>query len=459
MHGIRFGVRRCAVAALSAAALAGSGVYAVSAWRDPVAYAAPKYTAGKYDDTVIVGDSIVSAAMAEIRSGMAGITLDAADGRTLYGRGPSESDSVGAGIVGRLADLAGGYSRYVINAGAYDEMGMTVGDGETIVAALGSGCDIYFVTQRNPSNEIGEQGTKSAIESLCSKYSFVHKIDWASVASSSSDFTGSNGIPTERGAEEYAKLVKGILDSIGTQEDHAEEKKEEQKTEEKKDEQKVEEKKDEQTATTDKNNEKKNTTDQVKREDTVEQPKSDDQLRRIAAGISETTWSALEEPQKDVVSLAISSTTAGIGHPVQWLMKVFSDAGKGIREYPTAMNLYYEFCKSSKRSDIQPGMIVAVPFTQGSGMGGHVGIYIGDGKVVSDDTFYGGTALETRSEIRIRMLDDWISAFGKSAVKWGWAGDQNLSEKPPAQETPETAPQEGGGQQADGQNQNQESFR
>lgn len=91
-----------------------------------------------------------------------------------------------------------------------------------------------------------------------------------------------------------------------------------------------------------------------------------------------------------------------------------------------ACDMYRDWCTSSNKGDLRVGMIVAVEHTRradGSlipyGEYGHVGIYVGDGKVISQ--------LSTRT---VQDLDEFISIFGRGGetVRWGWAYGRDLSQ-------------------------------
>ncbi|WP_307738862.1 hypothetical protein [uncultured Parolsenella sp.] len=116
---------------------------------------------------------------------------------------------------------------------------------------------------------------------------------------------------------------------------------------------------------------------------------------------------------------AIVSATTRVGSPgaglcAMWVSRVYSAAGLG---YPggNANNMYWNYCTSSNKGDLQPGMIVAVSTHSHSSAGrayGHVGIYIGNGMVRHN---VGPIATDT--------LDYWISYFGTTVTpRWGWAG-------------------------------------
>lgn len=76
--------------------------------------------------------------------------------------------------------------------------------------------------------------------------------------------------------------------------------------------------------------------------------------------------------------------------------------------------MYANYCYSSDRSALKPGMIIAVsshPYTTAGKIYGHVGIYIGN-----------NTVMDNIGYIRTCSADYWISYYGASVtVRWGWA--------------------------------------
>ena len=73
----------------------------------------------------------------------------------------------------------------------------------------------------------------------------------------------------------------------------------------------------------------------------------------------------------------------GRGLCAMWVSRVFSRAGLGYLS-GNANDMYYAWCTSSNRAHLKPGMIVATPSHPHTYMGriyGHVGIYVGGGKI------------------------------------------------------------------------------
>lgn len=120
----------------------------------------------------------------------------------------------------------------------------------------------------------------------------------------------------------------------------------------------------------------------------------------------------LSGSQRNVISYAYRVASPGVGLCAMWVSQVFSAAGMG---YPTgnACDMYYAWCHSSNKSDLKPGMIIAVPSHAGTRAGriyGHIGIYVGNG-VVRENIGYVATT----------SLDRWISYYSSiTTPRWGW---------------------------------------
>ncbi len=120
----------------------------------------------------------------------------------------------------------------------------------------------------------------------------------------------------------------------------------------------------------------------------------------------------LSGSQRNVISYAYRVASPGAGLCAMWVSQVFSAAGMG---YPTgnACDMYYAWCHSSNKSDLKPGMVIAVPSHAGTRAGriyGHIGIYVGNG-VVRENIGYVATT----------SLDRWISYYSSiTTPRWGW---------------------------------------
>ncbi|HEL1334829.1 TPA: CHAP domain-containing protein [Streptococcus equi subsp. zooepidemicus] len=116
-------------------------------------------------------------------------------------------------------------------------------------------------------------------------------------------------------------------------------------------------------------------------------------------------YEASSEVQKKIVNAAYITPSPGAGWCAMWVSQVYQNAGLGYIG-GNANDMYRNYTFTSDRSKLKVGMLVAVESSSsGSTAGltyGHVGIYIGDGKVI-DNIGY----------IRVTTLDDWIATFCK----------------------------------------------
>ncbi|SQE95577.1 membrane protein [Streptococcus equi subsp. zooepidemicus] len=114
-------------------------------------------------------------------------------------------------------------------------------------------------------------------------------------------------------------------------------------------------------------------------------------------------YDASTEVQKKIVNAAYITPSPGAGWCAMWVSQVYQNAGLGYIG-GNANDMYRNYTFTSDRSKLKVGMLVAVESSSsGSTAGltyGHVGIYIGDGKVI-DNIGY----------IRVTTLDDWIATF------------------------------------------------
>lgn len=114
-------------------------------------------------------------------------------------------------------------------------------------------------------------------------------------------------------------------------------------------------------------------------------------------------YEASTEVQKKIVNAAYITPSPGAGWCAMWVSQVYQNAGLGYIG-GNANDMYRNYTFTSDRSKLKVGMLVAVESSSsGSTAGltyGHVGIYIGDGKVI-----------DNIGHIRVTTLDDWIATF------------------------------------------------
>lgn len=124
-------------------------------------------------------------------------------------------------------------------------------------------------------------------------------------------------------------------------------------------------------------------------------------------------YEASADVQKKIVNAAFITPSPGPGWCAMWVSQVYQNAGLGYIG-GNANDMYRNHTFTSDRSKLEVGMLVAVESSSSGGEAGliygHVGIYIGDGKVI-----------DNIGHIRVTTLDDWISTFCKhSPVGFGF---------------------------------------
>lgn len=116
-------------------------------------------------------------------------------------------------------------------------------------------------------------------------------------------------------------------------------------------------------------------------------------------------YEASTEVQKKIVNAAYITPSPGAGWCAMWVSQVYQNAGLGYIG-GNACDMYRNYTFTSDRSKLKVGMLVAVESSSSGGTAGltygHVGIYIGDGKVI-----------DNIGRIRVTTLDDWIATFCK----------------------------------------------
>lgn len=117
-----------------------------------------------------------------------------------------------------------------------------------------------------------------------------------------------------------------------------------------------------------------------------------------------------------IVNATYNVPTTGGGWCAAWVSQVYQAAGFGYSG-GNACDMYWNYCTSSNREDIIPGMIIAVPSHTGSYSGsiyGHVGII-----VAHDGQYWVRHNVGPIIEV---SLDEWIAEYGDTyEPKWGFA--------------------------------------
>lgn len=123
--------------------------------------------------------------------------------------------------------------------------------------------------------------------------------------------------------------------------------------------------------------------------------------------------------QKKIVDAAKVTPTAGQGYCAAWVTHVYQNAGLNAPG-GNACCMYLNYCTSSNQEDLRVGMIIAIqesPTSQGiynnGHVGyGHVGVYIGDGMVMSNV-----------GDIKTQTLQSWLDYYDGTnghVSKWGY---------------------------------------
>ena len=140
--------------------------------------------------------------------------------------------------------------------------------------------------------------------------------------------------------------------------------------------------------------------------------------RQYLEKLTESSGGGQEYEQANARQKAIADACHQVGSPggglcAMWVSQVYQAAGLG---YPggNACDMYRDYTWSTDRADLKVGMIVAVPSWTGTSAGriyGHVGIYVGDNKV-----------MHNVGSVQVMDLDKWISTYGTTYVpRWGFA--------------------------------------
>lgn len=124
-------------------------------------------------------------------------------------------------------------------------------------------------------------------------------------------------------------------------------------------------------------------------------------------------YEASDDIQKRIVDSCYITPSPGKGWCAMWVSQVYQNAGLGYIG-GNACDLYRRYAFTSDTSKLKVGMLVMVESsssgTQAGLTYGHVGIYIGDGKV-----------MDNVGKVRVTTLDDWIKTYCKnSPVGFGY---------------------------------------
>lgn len=124
--------------------------------------------------------------------------------------------------------------------------------------------------------------------------------------------------------------------------------------------------------------------------------------------------------QRRFVACAYATPSPGDDLCASWVEQSFSRLGLGV-VLGDAAHLYGSYCHFLDLRDLKVGMIVAVaahPYSASGLRHGHVGLYIGDAKIMDC----------ANNEVRVVPLDLWLVSYGLMAEpRWGWLGSIGLS--------------------------------
>lgn len=118
-------------------------------------------------------------------------------------------------------------------------------------------------------------------------------------------------------------------------------------------------------------------------------------------------YEASDDIQKKIVDSCYITPSPGKGWCAMWVSQVYQNAGLGYLG-GNARDLYQKYTSTTDKSKLKVGMLVMVESSSsGTEAGlryGHVGIYIGDGKV-----------MDNVGKVRITTLDNWIKTYCKNS--------------------------------------------
>lgn len=155
-------------------------------------------------------------------------------------------------------------------------------------------------------------------------------------------------------------------------------------------------------------------TDEKLAENQAEVQRAAEEVER--ARIREAEQRRLREQGALVAQASENVSSPGAGFCAKYVSLCYQAAGFG---YPggNACDMYWNYCTSSNREDIIPGMIIAVPSHTGTYLGsiyGHVGI------IVARDGQY--RVRQNVGPITEVSLDEWIAEYSDIyEPRWGFA--------------------------------------
>lgn len=116
--------------------------------------------------------------------------------------------------------------------------------------------------------------------------------------------------------------------------------------------------------------------------------------------------------QKKIADSCSLTPSTGAGMCATWVYNVFANIGY-LGVGGNANDMWANFCYTNDTSKLEVGMVIAVLHSGPTGDSwnyGHVGIYVGDDKV-----------MHSTGKVEITSLEDWIRIFDPyNTAKWGF---------------------------------------
>ena len=166
-----------------------------------------------FDDTILIGDSLMVESRGYLQNALPNVTVDAAYSRSFLEGGTG--DDPASGIYARAAAAAGNYKRIVIGMGNNDYEGVSIDEGEALVAAVGDS-HVYLIKMQSTGNQTSTANTNATIDALAAAHRNVHVIDWHAVAEAHPEYLRDTCHQTEPGRHEYVSCIaKGLGASTG----------------------------------------------------------------------------------------------------------------------------------------------------------------------------------------------------------------------------------------------------
>lgn len=135
-------------------------------------------------------------------------------------------------------------------------------------------------------------------------------------------------------------------------------------------------------------------------------------------------YSASTAAQRAIVDTAYNTAFAGDGLCATWVSRVFANAGQSY-PYGNANS----FAMTQESGGIKVGMAIAVAHSGSSSDSwnyGHIGIYIGDGKVMHNESSRTGNC---SNGCTITALDQWLATYEyQCTAYYGWVNGINLAQ-------------------------------